>query len=267
MLIRRIVTAVLLVIPIIGVLVLAPGPWVAGVAFALYFMAAWEWSGFLQRRNAVRRALLVLCYAGLMISTLWLLEHAQLMRWLFFAVLVWWVIALVWITRYPTIVPDGLVGLCGVLVLIPPVAVIMFSRVQQPSELLIFVFIIVWAADIGAYFVGRSLGRHKLAPKVSPGKTWEGFFGGMAAAVLAAVGFGLVTGSPALVPLVLMGLLGAAGSVVGDLTVSLFKRHAGVKDSGFIFPGHGGVLDRFDSFSAAAPVVFGLNFSLGYLLV
>ncbi len=119
--------------------------------------------------------------------------------------------------------------------------------------LVLIMLVIVWAADIGAYFVGRAVGRVKLAPQVSPGKTWEGVIGGLAAATLAAIvaagwaGLTIAQG-------VGLGISVAAISVIGDLTVSMFKRNAGLKDSGRLFPGHGGVLDRIDGVTAAAPL-------------
>jgi phosphatidate cytidylyltransferase len=112
---------------------------------------------------------------------------------------------------------------------------------------------LVVAADIGAYFAGRRFGRNKLAPRVSPGKTWEGVAGGLvAAALMAAVGvwwFDVSAGR-----FIALCMVVVVASIVGDLTESLFKRHAGLKDSGTILPGHGGVLDRVDSVTAAAPV-------------
>ena len=115
---------------------------------------------------------------------------------------------------------------------------------------------IVWIADTAAYFAGRAFGRRKLAPLVSPGKTWEGVFGGLAASVLlAALVLPLLGLSWSSLPaLALLTLATAAISVVGDLFESLMKRHSGVKDSGAIFPGHGGLMDRLDSLLAALPV-------------
>ena len=112
---------------------------------------------------------------------------------------------------------------------------------------------IVWAADVGAYAAGRMLGRVKLAPKVSPGKTWEGLCGGVALAALVALAAAILLRLPP-VSMVALGVVTALVSVVGDLTVSMFKRNVGVKDSGALLPGHGGVMDRIDSLTAAVPV-------------
>ncbi|MEM9056937.1 MAG: phosphatidate cytidylyltransferase, partial [Pseudomonadota bacterium] len=152
---------------------------------------------------------------------------------------------------------------CGLLVLVPAWVILVrvhASEVLGPGWLL-FVFAVVWAADTGAYFVGKAFGHSRLAPRVSPGKTWEGVGGGLGlAGIVAAVG-AWAFGVPAL-PFIGICIATALVSIVGDLTVSMFKRHAGVKDSGRLFPGHGGILDRIDSITAAAPV-----FALGLALL
>ena len=148
--------------------------------------------------------------------------------------------------------------ICGALVLIPAYLAIMSLYSLQPA-LLLFVLIIVWVADIGAYFTGKRFGKVKLAPKISPGKTWEGVFGGLlAVAVLTLVRARWQEIDIAV--LLPFCLAVAIISIIGDLTVSMFKRNAGVKDSGRLFPGHGGVLDRIDSVTAAAPL-FALGIS------
>ena len=138
------------------------------------------------------------------------------------------------------------------LVLIPAWLALVRLHAQGPA-LMLFLLLLVVAADIGAYFAGRHFGRNKLAPRVSPGKTWEGVMGGVVgAAVVALVGVSIFHVSAA--PFIGLSLVTVLASVVGDLTESLFKRHAGVKDSGSLLPGHGGVLDRVDSVTAAAPI-------------
>jgi phosphatidate cytidylyltransferase len=148
--------------------------------------------------------------------------------------------------------------LCGVPVLVP--TFIALARVQLSArslargpELVLWLLLLVIAADIGAFFAGRSLGRHKLAPRVSPGKTWEGALGGLLAVGLVALA-GAVHLSLPVAAGVAFGCAVGIFSVIGDLTESMFKRAAGLKDSGSLLPGHGGILDRIDSLTAAAPL-------------
>lgn len=120
---------------------------------------------------------------------------------------------------------------------------------------LLYVMILVWGADSGAYMFGKLFGKHKLAPKVSPGKTWQGFIGGLATAAVISWGYGMWANlNVAPVILLICSVVAALASVLGDLTESMFKREAGIKDSGHLIPGHGGILDRIDSLTAAVPV-------------
>jgi phosphatidate cytidylyltransferase len=148
-----------------------------------------------------------------------------------------------------------------------PAWVSMVGLLETPAhgrKLLLLALAVICAADIGAYFAGRRFGRVKLAARVSPGKTWEGVLGGVTCAALVAVaGSQLLGQSPG--PAALLGISVAAVSVVGDLTVSMFKRNAGLKDSGNLFPGHGGVLDRVDSVTAATPLFVLMAGWLGWL--
>ena len=158
-------------------------------------------------------------------------------------------------------------ALLGVLVLVPGwMSSVYLLSYPQGGLLMITLVLVVAAADIGAYFSGKRFGRHKLAPDVSPAKTWEGFWGGVAAcAVLALVLWFLLPGRAAhigLASMIAIVVISGLASVVGDLTVSMVKRESGVKDTGSLLPGHGGVLDRLDSLCAAAPV-----FALGLLSV
>ncbi|MDX1433429.1 MAG: phosphatidate cytidylyltransferase [Gammaproteobacteria bacterium] len=128
-----------------------------------------------------------------------------------------------------------------------------------PPALVLFLLVLVWCADSAAFFVGRRYGRRRLASRVSPGKSVEGVLGAMLAGALLAGAAAPLGGVPAPLPFVALSVLTVITSVLGDLTESAFKRRAGVKDSGSLIPGHGGVLDRIDSLTAAAPL-----FVLGY---
>jgi phosphatidate cytidylyltransferase len=250
MLRQRIVTAVVALIGLIVVLFVLP-PFAAELVIALVVVAgAWEWSAFLQCRSITLRVVYVsVVAAGMAVVNLaWPDAVMPVLQ----TALLWWLLALAWTFVFPTRIPLAFRWLCGGFVLIPLYAALVLLYELSPSVLL-FALLIVWAADIGAYFVGKRFGRVKLAPKISPGKTWEGALGGMALVVILTLGRSLWidTNLAALVPFCL-GV--AALSIVGDLTVSMFKRTAGLKDSGTLFPGHGGVLDRIDSVSAAAPL-------------
>ena len=166
--------------------------------------------------------------------------------------LAWWLAALVWTFFFPTPIPAIVRWLSGALVLVP-LYLALIVLYQAGPELLLFALLIVWVADTGAFFAGKFLGRVKLAPDISPKKTWEGVIGGLVAVVLLTL-LRTTWAETDLQVLIPFCLAVASLSIVGDLTVSMFKRTAGLKDSGSVFPGHGGVLDRIDSISAAAPL-------------
>lgn len=177
----------------------------------------------------------------------------------------WWLVAAGILAGYPERQPrwffcsTGML-LAGPLVLVVPWFALYSLRTQASGEwLVMFLFLLIWGADVGAYFAGRRWGRHKLLPAVSPGKTWEGLIGGSLVALCVALAAALITGRKGgdVGYFLMVGLVISWVSVLGDLTESLFKRRAGVKDSGTLLPGHGGVLDRIDSLTAAAPL-FGL---------
>ena len=258
MLRQRILTAIIALVVLAVVLYAVPenvGRWFIA---ALILAAAWEWAGFLFDEPGGRRMIYVVFIGLLIAGLIVVLPGGISAEKVYVFSLLWWLIALIWLFFYPTPINKALVWLCGAVILIPA-WVALDHLYLYSADLLVFLLLIVWLADIGAYFFGQALGRVKLAPNISPGKTWEGVFGGLAAVlVLAFTSAGYLQIS--IVILVPFCIAVALLSVVGDLTVSMFKRNAGVKDSGSLFPGHGGVFDRIDSVTAAAPLyAFGIN--------
>jgi phosphatidate cytidylyltransferase len=257
MLAARIVTALIFGTALTAVLLFAPSPVTAGVLALLWLAGVWEWAAFAKLPAAGRAGYTALFAAAMALG--WWLDGYGLP--LVLAVTgVWWLSALVLVVRYPQTFSSTFVALAGIVVLLPSWALLVRLHREGTlgAELAFTVLAIVWAADVGAYVFGRLLGRTKLAPAVSPGKTWEGVTGGLIAAGLAAAAAAQWLELPT-ARLVVLGIATALVSVLGDLTQSMFKRNVGLKDSGKLLPGHGGVLDRIDSLTAAVPAfVLGL---------
>ena len=257
----RIVTALLLAALVIVVLVwLPPEVAVAMIAVAI-FAGGYEWAGFARLQSVPAR----LAYAA---AILLALTGAEMLaadpRWLRDILRIaagWWLLAFVWLALRARAGGRLAAAVAGFLVLVPAGIGLSHLVTLQPhgQELLLYLLVLIAAADVGAYFGGRAFGRRKLAPHVSPGKTWEGFAAGMLAAAAVAVAGAFMFHMP-FWPWLFICELVALVSVVGDLTESMFKRHVGLKDSGRLLPGHGGILDRIDSLTAAAP-----TFLLGLL--
>lgn len=250
MLKTRIITAAVSLLVLGAVLFVLPANIAKTVIAALVVAGAWEWSGFLGLTTVAARAAYVALITALIAAVVFIVPEQQNL--ILKVACVWWFVAFIWIFLFPTPIPGFLRWICGALVLLP-LFVALLSLYGINPTLLLFALLIVWAADIGAYFAGKQFGRVKLAPSISPGKTWEGVFGGLALVMLLTVAWSVAADLPLMVLLPFC-LAIAALSIVGDLTVSMFKRTAGVKDSGKLFPGHGGVLDRVDSVAAAAPL-------------
>lgn len=259
MLKQRIITAVVAGAVLLLVLFVLPTDGAIGVIALLMLAAAWEWSGFLGPVGTPSRVVYVALIAVLLALVTWRLNDAASVAVILKLGLAWWFAALVWVFFYPTSIAVPVRWICGALVIVPTHMALLSLYAYAPG-ILLFALIVVWVADMGAFFAGKRFGRVKLAPSISPGKTWEGVIGGLAAVVLLLLVVrvaGLDVDVAVLIPFC---LAVAALSIVGDLTVSMFKRNAGVKDSGTLFPGHGGVLDRIDSVAAAAPL-FALGLS------
>jgi phosphatidate cytidylyltransferase len=253
---QRIISALLIVVLLLVAVLVLPAFWSAVALSVVLLAAAWEWSGFLGTRRAALRAAFVL--AAIALSGCWWLvtdTPASLRLVLWFALL-FWSMALLCVFHMPQRINGAIVGAAGLLALSLAWLALVRMRIdlQHGERAVLYSLLIVWVADSGAYFAGRAWGVRKLAPAVSPGKTWAGMWGGLAACgVLASLTAWIAQLS--LPSLLLVTVIVGVYSVVGDLTESLCKRFAGLKDSGSLIPGHGGVLDRFDSLLAAAPLL------------
>jgi phosphatidate cytidylyltransferase len=262
---QRVLTALLLAGLVLTALIALPGD-AAAAAIALVMLAgAWEWAVFAGLTSTAGRAGYVALVA-VTIGALWTAsgDGAQL-RAILVMTMLWWLVGLLWLLFAARRGGRMAAALAGLAVLAP--AAVGLARLlliePQGRELLLFLLVLTAAADVGAFFGGRRFGRRKLAPAVSPGKTWEGFMAGMLAASLAAAGGAVLLGQP-LLPWLALCIAVALVSVVGDLVESMFKRRTGLKDSGSLLPGHGGVLDRIDSLTAAAPAFMLGLLSLGW---
>ena len=278
---QRIITASILIPLAIGWLFYLPVEYFSLLAAVLFFLAGREWGRFSSATSGLFFAVsyLIVLMASYYFAPLQsiLQGHVELLVWcLMFVGVLWWGLALTMIMRYPGHETwwhnrPWLHWLFGLSTLLPFFWSLLLLRgygfqhdASAGSWALLFVMSLVWVADTGAYFTGRAFGSRKLLPAVSPNKTIEGLLGGVGAATLLAVVVTIKshTAMQQSIAIIVSSVLAVLASVLGDLTESLFKRVAGIKDSGSLLPGHGGVLDRIDSLTAALPV-----FVISYLLL
>ncbi len=265
---QRVLTAAVLVPLVLAALFLLPSWGWAAVSLVFVLVAASEWARLAgwDRPRSLQFVAATLLIAGLLA---WqggdLLHHgfarATVVGVCGVSTLFWLFVAPMWLRGgWPSRSPFAM-ACVGWLVLLGVWVALATLHARSPW-LVLAAMAVVWVADTAAYFTGRAFGRHKLAPAISPGKTWEGVYGALAAVAVYALvlaPFAPDTGYPgslagiALALFVAFTLALAAISIVGDLFESLLKRHAGVKDSGSLLPGHGGVLDRVDALLAAMP--------------
>ncbi len=273
MLKQRVITALIVAAVLLLAIFYFPYVYFSWFIALVVLVAAWEW-GKLAGYTGVGIYFYVVFIGVLVAVTFWWLDIFGTAR--FFAgdkviavcavAALWWVSVIYWVATYPENKiwsRKWIIDLIGAIVLLATCVGLVYLRGESNGEWLLVIMIVsVVCADTGAYFVGRKFGKRKLAPMVSPGKSWEGFFGGLATSVIFALFLNLSLGFSVenlwlLVIVVSTSLI----SVYGDLMESLLKRERGVKDSGKILPGHGGILDRADSITAAVPI-----FTLMYLL-
>ncbi|MGM0525634.1 MAG: phosphatidate cytidylyltransferase [Pseudomonadota bacterium] len=283
MLKQRILTALLLIPVALYAVFLLPLWGFALFIQAVLMLGAWEWSplmGVTRKSGRIAYTIAVGAIIGILsffvpYQHLW--TDGSLDPLIYYTILVggiWWVCALALIVNYPSSRrmwsrTRSIVGVFGLLIFVPTWAALVTVRSinidVQPyfgGWVVLFILLLVWAADVGAFFAGVRYGRNKMMPAVSPGKTMEGLCGGISLAFVVMMVVSHWTKIPAeqFTGYYLTGLFTVVASVFGDLNESMFKRAAGVKDSGSILPGHGGILDRIDSLTAAVPI-----FTLAYL--
>ncbi|TEW56698.1 phosphatidate cytidylyltransferase [Psychromonas sp. RZ22] len=271
---QRIITALVLAPLAIAAIFFLPLKFFTLFAAALFLLASKEWAGFVSKEPSAATLYIFGIILGVTlifmpIGAIWggTKPNIYIISGLVIAA-IWWCLAFLLVIRYPTSATlwrssKFIKSIFGLLTLIPFFwglvvlrSVNMHHEFYFGAQLLMYVFLLVWAADTGAYFAGRQFGKHKLAPNVSPGKTIEGLVGGLVCAMIVAYfasDFFAITDDKLGVFFV-ASLITTLVSALGDLTESIFKREAGLKDSSNLLPGHGGILDRVDSLTAAVPV-------------
>lgn len=277
MLIKRILTSLVLAPAALALVFYTPLELFSLIAGLIVLLSAWEWSAFMGLKKFAARVSYVAGMAVILfiangfwpIESLW--QNGQLIgsaNYVFTLAVAWWLVASALVWTYPRTAKawhSGLMmrAIAGLLTLLPMWLALNVLRsseyatdATQGSILIMVVLGIVWSADIGAYFSGKNLGKHKLMPLVSPNKTIEGLVGGLICSGIFVLAFCYFTKVPTDKWFIYaaMAAVVALFSAVGDLLESMFKREVGLKDSGSCLPGHGGILDRIDSLTAAAPL-------------
>jgi phosphatidate cytidylyltransferase len=248
-LLRRLGTAAVLLALLIAGLFLLPRAGVAALMALIVGIGGYEWARLCGFNAPV--------YAGAAVVSLVLLFWFDITQPVFVLASAFWIVAApAWLWIGVKRVHRAALAAAGFIVLVPAALAVLDLR---PHEALL-VLAVAWIADTAAYFAGRRWGRHKLAPSISPGKTWEGAAGGLVAAAAYAIILSMFAGGGNKDAALFVGVaaLLVAASIVGDLFESAAKRQAGVKDSGALLPGHGGMLDRIDSATATLPVAASL---------
>lgn len=264
MLKSRLLTAFLMGPLILWAIYAMPETPFAIFSLVLVSLGAWEWSVFAGWVKPFQRKLFFIINVFLFLIVLFL-QNFELNLVIIVASLLWWAICIPLLLSFPfkentllhTRAVKTLVGIVLLLGTLIPMVLIRINPVYG-AEFVLYIILIIWFADSGAYFSGRALGKNKLIPKVSPGKTWEGVAGALVATLIVALLSINVLNIPSdqTMVFIIITLVTVIYSIVGDLSESMFKRMANIKDSGSLIPGHGGMLDRIDSLMSALPVFY-----------
>lgn len=264
---ERLLTALVLAPIMIGGIFFLPLKEFAIFIAVIATVGAWEWANIAGYQKNWSRILYAAFVFLVLYASARFLDRNEDYKIVYLGMgALWWIVAFALVARYPNNTEmwgarpiRALLGLC---VLVPMWVGFMHLKLEPHSSLLIvYVMFVVWGADTGAYFAGKQWGKSKLAPHVSPGKSWAGFWGGFVTTLLVATGFALYVhhnlqpmDAASITRLFIITVVTFVISVLGDLVESMMKRHRGIKDSSSLLPGHGGVLDRIDSMAAAVPV-------------
>lgn len=256
MLRQRVTTAIVLAMLTVWMVLKLPANGFGMALLAVMLLGAWEWAklaGLGQLRGRLLYGALIF---GLILAFWPLVDRTVFISSVLIPIFAGWCYVPIWLRHY-TDHPDHpmTIRVVGMVILVALWLALMGLRDEFGPYYVLFFLLLIWVADIGAYFAGRHWGRRKLAPVISPGKTWEGVWGATAAALLfALIGAAALEVGSRWPWFVAICMVTVGFSIIGDLFESMIKRQRGVKDSGSLLPGHGGVLDRIDSLTAAAPV-------------
>ncbi len=274
MLKQRILTALILIPLVIAGIVYLPTWAIAIILAALMLQGAWEWSRLAGLQNNPLRV----AYVVTLFLLLWYcwssMADQSLLQVLAKVAAIGWVLATLWIFfpalgQQKSVLHTIIKLLAGVFVIaVTWVAMVnLHAQAEHGPRWLLYFMFLIWIADSGAYFAGRAFGKHKLAPVVSPGKTWEGVAGAVVMVLIYSLTaqYWLPVSEDNLMPVILLSLFLVPVSVIGDLFESLMKRQSGIKDSGTLLPGHGGVMDRIDSMTAVFPVTMWIATQVEFL--
>ena len=270
MLKQRVITALLLLPLVMAAIFAAPASWFLILLAIILLGGSWEYRRLAGLSDHPGGYLMVIVQAGILAGLFWCSDQWTAGIWVYLSMAcIAWLLLFIRLPLYRPDTPlDSSYRRISLVTAVLSVTIGWFAlswvRIQpQGSWLILLLLLIVWAADTGAYFAGKTFGKRKLASYISPGKTWEGLLGGLIAAPLIALLASNLMPIKTIEPgwLVLLSLVAALVSAGGDLMISLHKRISGFKDSGSLLPGHGGILDRLDSLLAAAPF-----FALGLLV-
>lgn len=261
---KRILTALVLIPIFVLFLFLLSSKAFCLLTGVVVLWAAFEWSSFMGVKQLKYRIFYSAMLFFLLIGSLWFYIPGVMI-----ASFIWWIFAFILVLFYPKLSQGWrknitLRGLMGWVILIPCWLAINYIRniPEIGIYVLLFLFVLIWGADSGAYFAGKYFGKNKLAPHVSPGKTWEGLAGALVVTFIITIAtlYWVQASYKVKCFVCMIAFMTVLFSVVGDLFESMLKRNEGLKDSGRLLPGHGGILDRIDSLTAAAPVfLFGIN--------